>query len=97
MTKDEYKDLKRFERNDHQYYHNLIFTNDDIFEIYSMQNTKIYCKVKSNVNNYLFDLVECNEKGDRVRMPIKKNCISHPEIMNRIIENDWRVFFKNKK
>lgn len=94
MTNEEYKNLKRFNQDDHHFKNTLFFEENDIFEIFNMENRILYMKIKDNLKNLFFDLKECTPDGEPVRCPYTKNSIKLSEILERIGENDWRLFKK---
>jgi hypothetical protein len=94
MNAEDYKNLKRFNPEEHHYKHLTYFNDDDIFETYNLRNQLKYLKVKASLNNLLFDLTECTPDGESVRCPFSRNSITISEILERINENDWRLFKK---
>lgn len=94
MKAEEYKNLKRFNKEEHTIKPSSYFNDNDIFEIYTMKNVLKYFKIKASYKNLFYDLTECSPEGENVRCPYTRNCTKLSEILERINENDWRLFKK---
>ena len=95
MDKKEYNRLKRFEVNFQMSFLDFLgrlkMPQNVIFECWTIHNHLTLLKITDQIDNYLFDLVECDQEGKEVRMAYRIYSVSLVEIAKRIYAGDWRM------
>lgn len=67
------------------------FAVGDVFKAYDMGERLRYVCITAALEGLLYDLKECDRNGKPVRLPYRKAGVRHEEIINRLLENDWRL------